>query len=367
MYKFPFQVDIDVTNACNYDCIYCCADAKYKFDNELTFLEIVFLIDSLYQWGVMDITFAGGEPFLRKDIMDIMKYANEKRGLNSTIVTNGSLLLEQDLENLEKLKNVNLLISFDSADPQIYDMARKSYRGIENFQKVLANIKFAAKEKMTFALALVLNKYTINDFYKTYETMINLGVKSIVLLKFIASSRGKQYENQLEIGYEAWTEFLLSITEDKQRGKLEKCQLSVACPWEIYLPLLQHGYDQNEIESIWHYKSPLTLDSYRSFRELGCHAGVTNIYISANGDVYPCSVAGHKKELCCGNIRKNSIESIWNNSEILKKLRELKVSDISDRCLKCDIREICGAGCRIRAFYETDKIDGEDYLCPILK
>ena len=44
MYKFPFQVDIDVTNACNYDCIYCCADAKYKFDNELTFLEIVFLI-----------------------------------------------------------------------------------------------------------------------------------------------------------------------------------------------------------------------------------------------------------------------------------------------------------------------------------
>lgn len=115
MYKFPFQVDIDVTNACNYDCIYCCADAKYKFDNELTFLEIVFLIDSLYQWGVMDITFAGGEPFLRKDIMDIMKYANEKRGLNSTIVTNGSLLSEQDLENLEKLKNVNLLISFDSA------------------------------------------------------------------------------------------------------------------------------------------------------------------------------------------------------------------------------------------------------------
>ena len=135
MYKFPFQVDIDVTNACNYDCIYCCADAKYKFDNELTFLEIVFLIDSLYQWGVMDITFAGGEPFLRKDIMDIMKYANEKRGLNSTIVTNGSLLSEQELENLEKLKNVNLLISFDSADPQIYDMARKIYRGIENFQK----------------------------------------------------------------------------------------------------------------------------------------------------------------------------------------------------------------------------------------
>ena len=51
MYKFPFQVDIDVTNACNYDCIYCCADAKHKFDDELTLAEIKMLVDELYNVG----------------------------------------------------------------------------------------------------------------------------------------------------------------------------------------------------------------------------------------------------------------------------------------------------------------------------
>ncbi|MEZ3514106.1 MAG: radical SAM protein [Lachnospiraceae bacterium] len=366
MYKFPFQVDIDVTNACNYDCIYCCADAKHKFDDELTLAEIKMLVDELYNWGVMDITFAGGEPFLRNDVMDIMEYANQKRGLNATIVTNGSLLTEENLKSINELKNVNLLISFDSAEQQIYDRARKSCRGEENFNKVLANIKYAAHEKMSFSIALVLNKYNISDFYNTYEKMTDIGVSNIVVLKFIAASRGKKYESVLEVGYDAWKEFLIKMTKEKESGRLTRCQLSIACPWEIYLPLIQAGYNQQAVESIWNYKSPLILDSYRSFRELGCHAGVTNIYIAANGDVYPCSIAGHQKELCCGNIREQGIKQIWNQSELLMKLRSMKVDNISNRCKNCDICELCGAGCRIRAFYQTNDLEGEDYLCPLL-
>ena len=79
-----------------------------------------------------------------------------------------------------------------------------------------------------------------------------------------------------------------------------------------------------------------------------CTAGISSLYISSSGIVYPCIALGYK-DLDAGDLKKASIKEIWENSEILKKLRKLTVEDF-EKCKTCKAKDVCKGGCRGNAF-----------------
>ncbi len=353
------QVDIDITDKCNFQCKYCTAADRTHFDNELSINEWRDIIYELYEWGVMDFNLAGGEPLLKDGIYELIKEILELKGVDLTLVTNGSLISNDLIEIKKNTPEFHLLISLDNISSTINELTR------DKTDIVLDNIKLLISERVNFTVAQVITKLNIDSFFENKSLLKKLGVNNILVIKYIAAGGSFEAENELEISYEKWYEFLERLTIEKSKNINENISVSVACPWELYLPLIEQGYNIDDIYRIWNYKSPLLLDSYRNEREIGCHAGTTSINIAANGDVFPCSISGYNKALLCGNIRETNIRHIWKESDVLSSLRKIKISDISSDCEKCNLLKLCGGGCRIRAFYKTKKLHGKDLCCPV--
>ena len=92
--KFNREIDylrISLTEACNLRCVYCMpeGDVCFKNDNGLTDDEIKYLIDVFGDIGLKKIRFTGGEPLLRKNIVELVSKAKEKEIGKIALTTNG--------------------------------------------------------------------------------------------------------------------------------------------------------------------------------------------------------------------------------------------------------------------------------------
>ena len=93
-----------VNEYCNLRCIYCMPEEGVPFKNKRKFLtteEIFKIIGIMSDMGVSKIRFTGGEPLLRKDIPDLVRYATKISNMNSVHLTTNGLLLPIYLKELE--------------------------------------------------------------------------------------------------------------------------------------------------------------------------------------------------------------------------------------------------------------------------
>jgi len=116
------------------------------------------------------------------------------------------------------------------------------------------------------------------------------------------------------------------------------------------------GYNSHE-----NFALSSSLDKAKKQRIMKCAIGDAEISISDAGDVYPCHLL-HLPQFLAGNVKEQSLESIYQTSDKLKSCRELTVLQVKG-CKKCQIRFICGGACRARAFYEKNKINVSGDFC----
>jgi len=110
---------ISITNRCNINCLYCHHDGILPSDNEMTPDEIFQILKVAKSLGVEKIRFSGGEPLIRKDIVEIIEKTASLDFKDISITTNGILLAKyaEDLFNVG-LNRVN--VSFDTLNPKTY-------------------------------------------------------------------------------------------------------------------------------------------------------------------------------------------------------------------------------------------------------
>lgn len=369
----PFQVDFDITLDCMYKCRHCNVDAGDKLEDEMTTKEILRIIDQMDEIGISDISLTGGEPLLRADALEIIKYAYDKPGVRLTLNTNGLLVDEEKIKFFkENCPNINIAVSLDGYDTKSYSILRKSKKCpdkilAEEFEIVINNLKLIVKSGLSVGINYTLTEPTLNNFWDTYDFITSLGIKSILAIKFFPYGQGRIHEKQLELSYERWKEFLMDATKKKMNDShFRGVQISVPCPWEMYIPLLKNGYSIDDVHKIWDYNSPLESEFYKKHRDIGCHAGITSCAISPNGDLYPCGTISSKfPPFVCGNLKRQSFEDIWYNSVVLNNLRSLRAKNLKGECTTCDYLELCGGGCRARAYTKTGDLYEKDYLCPL--
>lgn len=369
----PFQVDFDITLECMYKCKHCNVDAGDKLSDEMSTKEIFRVLDQLDMIGISDISLTGGEPLLRKDCMDIIKYAYDKPGVQLTLNTNG-LLLNDDIINYlkENCPKINIAVSLDGYNPRTYSLLRRNKNNMEallenEFSTVEKNLLKLSKSGLSTGVNYTLTEITIDNVWKTYDYVKSLGINNMLVIKFFPYGQGRIYERELELEYKRWKTFLLEATQKKKSDKyFQGLQISVMCPWEMYLPLLENGSTLEEVHQIWMYNSPLESELYSRNRNIGCHAGITSCAISPNGDVYPCGTISSKyPPFVCGNLKEKTFEDIWYNSDFLKKLRSMSAEYLQGECKECKYLDLCGGGCRARAYTKTGDFYAKDYLCPL--
>jgi sulfatase maturation enzyme AslB (radical SAM superfamily) len=125
---------------CNLACDFC-LEGSNPADKRLgspTLAEIKPYIDQALEMGVDKFSFTGGEPFLAKEIIDILDYASQYKPV--LVLTNGTEPLMKRLDKLTKLTAnpypISLRVSLDHLYPDNHD----AHRGEGNFAKVLTGL-----------------------------------------------------------------------------------------------------------------------------------------------------------------------------------------------------------------------------------
>src|ERR1044072_249180 len=212
----PIEVSVEVTNKCNLLCTHCYSSSgPFHYDNELTYDEITNLVDQLSAMKVFRLQLVGGEPFLRPDSINIVRYAKSK-GLGVTCSTNGSFLDDTNLALLKRYGLDNMQISIDGGEPETHDRIR-ARKG--SFNKAVDAARRAKKIGLSVTIGTTLMRYNWREVPKVVDLALSLEADSLHIMCVQPGGRGGiDFENK-SINDEEWIEIIEYFRE--KRGELE--------------------------------------------------------------------------------------------------------------------------------------------------
>jgi GTP 3',8-cyclase len=133
---------ISVTDRCNLRCVYCMPAEGIQLlrhEDILTFDEITEVARIAVEMGVRKIRLTGGEPLVRRGIVDLVRMISEIRGIEDLSMTTNGILLDKFAVPLKEAGLQRINISLDTLDPERY---RYITRG-GSLEKVLEGLKIA--------------------------------------------------------------------------------------------------------------------------------------------------------------------------------------------------------------------------------
>lgn len=124
-YQRPIiSLRITITNLCNLNCIYCHHDGMVDSKDEMTADEMYEICKVAKDIGVRKIRISGGEPLVRKDIVEIVEKIARLDFKDISLTTNG-VLLEKYAEDLKKAGLDRVNVSLDTLNPETYAFVTK--------------------------------------------------------------------------------------------------------------------------------------------------------------------------------------------------------------------------------------------------
>lgn len=332
-----------VTDRCNQKCLHCAADDHIPRP-ELSTKQWCQIIENL-ETGLRKqgrhgcYVWFGGEPTLRSDIGEIMKFCNDKDYIHA-LITNGVNFNDKFAKMCKENNISHIFISFDSADPKKND----EIRGFPN------SLDYAHK-----AIDLCL-KYGI--FVCSSITVMKQNINELEELKSLSEKWGSQPYFRCVVkqnrAAEYWDEIGLSTEEYKKMydfkykhavETIRKGKAGTLPAYEIYdmVPFMEQPKNDKELTAVeW---------------GVGCLACRTMMGIGIDGIIYP---AGYPTTLTLGNALKDNFEAVLN-SQLYKDIRDRK--KITGKCASCHHLKYCGGGCRVTAEYITGDFFGSFPFC----
>lgn len=309
----PLAVHLEVIGACNLACTHCFAGTLPRNHHPLSLAEMDGLFAELASLGSFRLGLTGGEPLLRKDLLDVLDAATE-RGLHPCLTTNALLLDERLARELGRRELVWLNVSLEGARAETND----AIRGGGVFDRVLSKPELLGRHAR-FTLAFTLMRNNLSE------------VEDCVALAKAVGAHTAVFRPLYPVGVAAGSPELMP-TFDGYVGALARLEQTDA---------------DGDLYAIDPF-SPAAREEVRGIVTAGasCGAATTVASISVQGDVSPCSFLGSAFE--AGNVRERSFEEIWRAGQ---QFRRLRAAEAGDRF---------SGGCRARAQFYAGSAFAED-------
>lgn len=292
----PHRMDLMISSMsknnnwnCNQKCIHCyAAGQKLSEKEELSTEEWKKVIDICQEECIPQLTFTGGEPTMRKDLVELIEYS---KWFITRLNTNGVLLTEKLCKELYEASLDSVQVTLYSNNPEIHN----KLVGADNFEKTTAGIKNAINAGLNVSINTPL--CTLNKNYiDTLKFAKELGITYVTCSGLIVTGNAK--EKQSKDTQLSEKELYTILKDAKKYTDDNLMELGFTSPGWV---------KEDDLRK-------LNLDVPT------CGACLSNMAIAPNGDVVPCqSWLDEKSNL--GNILKTKWKKIWNNP-ICKKQRE---------------------------------------------
>lgn len=331
-----FFVQWHLTERCNLRCSHCYQSGRGT--DELSFDEIkevtAEVSDMLEAWSEMyemafspSFNITGGEPFLRKDLFDILDHLGG-RGFDLYLLTNGTLVDRERAARLATAGVKGVQVSIEGPE-EIHD----EIRGKGSFASSLRGILFLLDEGMMVTLNATLSEINVDHLPEMVSLASSIGAQRLGFSRLVPSGRGVGLIEKMIEGAK-----VKKIYEEIFSMKAENLRIVTGDPVASQMTAEPEEGDRGEIPSG------------------GCAAGVSGLTLLPDGTITPC----RRLPIPIGNVRRDSLREVWAASEVLEVLRDRR--RYSGKCGSCRRWADC-RGCRAIAYAYSQSKGVEDFLC----
>jgi AdoMet-dependent heme synthase len=333
---YDFFVQWHLTERCNLRCRHCYQSGAVP---EMGYEEICRAVDNvrsaIQSWVTeyeMQMSpsfhFTGGEPFLRKDLFEILGYVRDC-GFSVSLMSNGTLI-DSDIARRIKEAGVNdVQISLDGLEA-IHD----SLRGRGSYKRTLQGIGNLVAQGVEANINLTVSRINMGQTGKLVRLAEELGVSAIAFSRLVPTGQGKGLSSETLTPQEV-ANFYGELRKHKDNPKVV---VTSRDPLAAIAEMDGEGFQAG---------MPIG----------GCAAGIFGVTITADGTIMPC----RRMDLPIGNIKEVSFRELWAGSPVLWSLRRRE--DYHGGCESCRHWAVC-RGCRAIALAYARANGQEDYLGP---
>jgi MoaA/NifB/PqqE/SkfB family radical SAM enzyme len=335
--SIPYTAVIEV----NYDCMLRCkmcrlwtADFKKSRIGEndaLLRADIKRAIDEFASAGIKNVCFLGGEPFLRKGLLDLIQYCNSK-GLTCVTISNG-FLIGEDLAKKIVLSRLDILgISIDGPRSEIHDRIRGVEGAFDRAVGAIRLIKKRQKELNTEFPEISIACTVSSNNFLCLPDMVDLARSlDVRQIRF-------QYISVVDQG-------TVERTNQKMGEQVVAAHNFVDIPRDCLVSEEQIDSLEDVLAEIQRrsgtrvecHLDPAFLDGDKKFLAKGifpvwdCAEPWQRAYMTPTGDFMPCPMFPNYN---MGNIKDHAFEEIWNNKRA-RSIRKRLGKGLPPICQKC--------------------------------
>ena len=318
-----------ITERCNLRCAHCYQD-DYSH-NELPLAELLNLLRQYLsllrnirensgrcrrKWG--HITVTGGEPFIRRDFLDLLDvFHGHRHDFSFAVLTNGSLIDRPIATRLSKLRPAFIQVSIEGSRS-----THDKIRGTGNFDRTVEALKLLNRRRIRTLISFTAHRANFREFTDVAELGRKLGVWRVWADRLIPCGSGTDLRQNVLTPQETLEFFKIMSAERKKMARRWFCRTEVAM--HRALQFLVAG----------------TTPYY-------CTAGDSLITVQPNGDLLPC----RRMPIRVGNLLNTPLEELYYESDILQSLRDR--SRVSEGCQGCLHNSRCRGGLKCLSYAVT--------------
>ena len=314
--------------------------------NELSGDEARAMIDDLAAFKCPVLLFSGGEPCLRKDLVELMAYAKEK-GLRVVLSTNGTLITPELATRFAAVGLSYVGVSIDGLKS-----THDRFRGVDGaFERSLAGIRNAKAAGLKVGLRMTLSRGNWREIPSVFALMKRERIDRACFYHLVYSGRGSALMSE-DLSHDECREAVKTIVAGTKawfaaggRPEILTVDNHADGPF-VYLELLK----ENPARAAEALELLKMNRGNSSGNGIGC--------VSWDGEVYADQFWRTRP---FGNVRRRKFSDIWQDAA-MRPLKD-KRPHVKGRCANCRWLDVCGGNFRARAEAATGDMWAADPAC----
>lgn len=333
-YYFP-RMNLMITGKCNLNCLHCFnAKDNAPLNSELSYEQIISILDQARDIGVHAFTLTGGEPLVHPRFLDIVRAIYERDMFIFELNTNGLLLNQKILDVFKELGCHPLIkISFDGVG---YHNIIRQHPKAEDL--TIKAIKLCIQNGFRVKAQVQVNRKNVDVMMDTAKLLNDLGVFEMRIIRTTEAPRWEKNSPQSSLTIEEYYETML---------KFAKAYIHTNMKMVIDIWQFIRLYPKGKIYSL--VAIACSKDEF-NIRIPMCKGNRGMIAVSSSGEVVPClQMSGYfiEHKISLGNLFKTPLKELVKESDYLNLAMAPLFKQIveNDKCANCKYYKACNGGC----------------------